>query len=234
MTEILGEESFKRLQRENKFHITNGPLILSIAKDMKNDPNSWNGFGFLNSTNTESWGRLLHKMLYLQPGWEATHTAFVEFVKALSSNWERSIPTILRSLSEHEVDIEKFFKLERTATFKLAALVHDVNILQKEILNNPNSDVSPFIAKLSHAFLPSVVYQLEEYGLPRMISKKIHAAKAINFFEEGLTIHKAIEIFNSIGLTNLRASIPNLDRFDVWVLQYFYEGITHLSKQSKN
>lgn len=65
-----------------------------------------------------------------------------------------------------------FFQLERNSTFKLSALLGDINILQKIIFKHKKIDISSFISKLSHAFLPSVVYQLEEYGLPRMLSKK--------------------------------------------------------------
>ena len=87
-------------------------------------------------------------------------------------------------------------------------------------------DISPFIAKISHAFLPSVVYQLEEYGLPRMISKKVHRSKLINFFDSELTIHKAIDLFNQIGKNKLIEETKRLDDFDIYIINYFYDGIT--------
>ncbi|WP_232727218.1 hypothetical protein [Flavobacterium sp. 1] len=55
MSEILGAEAFNRLQKENKFHITNGPLLLEIAKDMRDNSQSWNGFGFLNNNDPDKW-----------------------------------------------------------------------------------------------------------------------------------------------------------------------------------
>lgn len=225
MSELLGNESFNRLQRENKFHITNGPLLLEIARDMKNNSQSWNGFGYLNNNDPEKWGYYLHKMLPLQSGWDTSYTIFVEFIKALSNNWTNTIPNILRGLSEHNISVEDFFKYERNATFKLASLVHDVNILHKEISGNQNADVSPFISRLSHAFLPTVVYQLEEYGLPRMISRKIHLSGLIDFTNQDLTIHDTISIFNKIGITTVRTRVSSLDQFDIFVLKYFYQGI---------
>jgi hypothetical protein len=225
MSELLGVEAFNRLQKESKFHITNGPLILELARDMKLNNQTWKGFGFLNSSSPDKWDYYLFKILRLNGYWDTSHTIFVEFVKALSENWTSSIPAILRKLSEHNLTIDDFFKLERNATFKLAALVHDVNILYKEIIQQSNADVSPFISKLSHAFLPTVVYQLEEYGLPRMISRKIHNSRLIDFNSEELTIHGVIEIFNRIGINTVRSRVTTLDKFDVWVLKYFYQGI---------
>lgn len=227
MTAILGKDTFMRLQSENIFHLSNAPLIKSIATDMLVNHSEWNGLAYLNSNDPQKWERFLYKMINLQPGgWDIRYSFFVEFIKALSRNWTESIPQIIRSLSQFDINIDTFFQLERNATFKLAALAHDVNVLQKEILSGQNVDLSPFISKLSHAFLPSVVYQLEEYGLPRMISKKINKSGLINFNDEELTIHKTIEAFNKIGIDQIKSATKDLDRFDHYILDYFFEGIT--------
>lgn len=192
---------------------------------MVENAQTWKGFGYLNSPDPNRWDYYLHKILPMQTGWDTQYSTFVEFVKALSQNWVSSIPVILRNLAEKNVTIEDFFKLERNVTFKMAALLHDVNILHREIVNIPTADVSPFISKLSHAFLPTVVYQLEEYGLPRMISKKIHNSGLINFERPELTIHNTIDFFNQVGLRTLRHRVATLDKFDIFVLKYFYQGI---------
>jgi hypothetical protein len=103
-------------------------------------------------------------------------------------------------------------------------LLSDVNELQKEILKS-NVDLSYFISKLSHSFLPSVVYQLEEYGMPRMISRKFHQNRIINFLDEELTIHSAIAKFQQLGKENILAK-SFLDDFDKYIIEYFYDGIT--------
>lgn len=114
--------------------------------------------------------------------------------------------------------------MERNVSFKFSSLLRDVNELQKEILKK-GTDLSYFISKLSHAFLPSVVYQLEGYGLPRMISRKLHDNKLINFLDEELTIHIAIDKFHQIGKDNI-LSKQFLDEFDKYIVEYSYDGIT--------
>src|SRR5690606_33019988 len=191
---------YKRLKEEGVFQSSDSDFIKAIAIDMASNPNDWNGLSYLNSTNRNDWDDNLYKILKLKPAnWETNHTTFVEFIKVLSNNWFKSIPELLKMLEPYNVGIDDFFKLERNVSFKFASLIKDVNTLQKEILKDKKYDISPFVAYVSHAFLPSVVFQLEEYGLPRMISKKIQESKLINFYDSNLTIHKTIEIFNELG-----------------------------------
>jgi hypothetical protein len=168
---------------------------------------------------------LSNKVLKLIPGgWDATYTKFAEFVRALSSNWSLSIPELLDQLSVHDITIDEFFKMERNATFKLTALLNDINVIQKEITADQNMDISSYIAKLSKAFLPSCVMELEEYGLPRMLAKRIHACGLINFEDEKLDLHSAIKLLRELK-PEILAKTEGLDDFDHYVLEYFYEGI---------
>jgi hypothetical protein len=141
----------------------------------------------------------------------------------LSRNWTSSIPQLLVELERIEVDIDLFFKLERNVTFKLAALFHDINELQKSILDD-GVDISCFVSKLSHAFLPAAVYQLEEFGLPRMISRKIHASGLLNLNADWPDIHSVVDAFLALGLERI-CSINSLNNFDKFVVKYFFEGI---------
>ena len=226
MASILGEEEFERLQSQNIFQTSDAELIKKIAYEMKNDPNSWNGLGYLNSMNTQNWGRMLFKIIRLQPsGWEASYTQFVEFVKILKYNWFKTIPKLLKELEPHEIGIDDFFKLERKVTFKLTSLLSDVNTLQKEILKEKNYDISRFVSLSSNAFLPTVVYQLEEFGLPRMISRKIHNEGLIDFHNKELKLHDVLANLNEIGFKRISA-IEGMDNFDKYILEYFFVGIT--------
>lgn len=226
MSGILGFEVFNRLKEQGVFQSSNSELIKSIAIDMSQDPNSWNGLSFLNSKNTNHWERFLYKIINLQPGnWETKSKTFVIFIKTLRKNWFRSIPELLVELEHCDVSIDEFFKLERNVTFKFAALLKDVNTLQKEILKDKNYDISRFISHVSHAFLPSVVFQLEEYGLPRMISKKIFKSGLIDFYNQDLTIHQTIEIFNELKIETIFEKVE-LDLFDRYILRYFFAGIS--------
>lgn len=224
MSELLGEQVFRKLKEESAFQSSNSELIKSIAIDMSLYPETWNGLAYLNSFKPDTWEYSLYKIINLQPGnWDVKYRTFVEFIKILSSNWRKSIPELLKVLEPHDVGINDFFKLERNVTFKFASLLKDVNTLQKRILKG-NVDISRFIQWTSYAFLPPVVFQLEEYGLPRMISKKIHNAKVIDFHDKELNIHNTIDLFHKIGFENL-IRLVDLDNFDQYILEYFYDGI---------
>ncbi|MEI5985311.1 DEAD/DEAH box helicase [Sphingobacterium spiritivorum] len=230
MYEILGKETYDRLLKENIFQSNNSDFIKETARQMKANPEDWNGLSYLNSDDPESWDRLLWKIISLQPGewgdgaYGLQHKKFVEFVKVLVENWGSTIPELLDELDEFDIDIEQFFKLERIAAFNLSSLISDINILQREILDN-GTDVSPFVSKVSHAFLPSVVYQLEEYGLPRMISRKLYQNQIINFMDDHLNIHNVIDKFHEIGKENIK-SFDFIDSFEKYIIEYFYDGIT--------
>lgn len=230
MSEFIGADVFAKLQSENTFQISDSELIKRIAFDLKAKPDEWNGLSFLNSPDPNNWDRLLYKVISFSPsGWETSHRQVVEFVKVLRYNWSKSIPELLETLDKHSIGVDDFFKLERKVTFKLSSLLSDINILQKEILNS-NDDISRFINWASNAFLPPVVYELEEFGLPRMITKKIHKSKYIDFTDKELNIHIAIEMLNEIGINKIK-EIENLTFFDNYILDYFYDGIKKNEKQ---
>lgn len=228
LDEIIGFNALSRLQKENLLQSCNANLIRTIAIDLKNNQEEWNGMAYLNSDNPDDWERILFKAINLIPGgWDAAYGKFVNFIKALAGNWHKSIPQLLQELDNDGIGIDLFFKLERNATFKMASLLNDINALQKEIYKDPKIDISPFVAKLSRAFLPHCVYQLEEYGLPRMLSKKIHGSKLIDFSNPDLTLHAALATLKEIGLPRLLTSVKDLDHFDIYILDYFFDGITN-------
>ncbi|WP_110972006.1 DEAD/DEAH box helicase [Pseudomonas huaxiensis] len=226
MTELVGGDVYAGIKSDALIQNSDSFLIMDIVRDIKTNPTSWNGFGYLNSNDPEAWTRFLFKIIRLQPGvWGTEHTKVVEFVKILSNNWSKSIPQLLQELDAVDIGIEDFFKLERVVAFKLSALFSDVAAIQKKMLGDHAQDISQFISKLSHAFLPKVVYQLEEYGLPRSISKLIHKAGIIDFFDESLNIYEAISILRSENTSGLKKFIGELDNFDLYILDHFFEGV---------
>lgn len=226
MCEILGNDSFDRLQSENTFETSDSILLKDIAIDIVRNKEEWNGLGYLNSKNPDNWDRLLYKIIYLRPGaWGIEYSKFVGFIKVLSRNWNNSIPQLLHEMDDLDIGVDQFFKLERNATYKFAAILNDVNIIQQEIFKSKDVDISPFISAISHAFLPPIVYQLEEYGLPRMLSRKIQDHGVIDFESEDLHLHDAIEIFKGITIEGMIDSVGNLKGFDYYILDYFYKGI---------
>lgn len=226
MSSIIGVENFERVKRENLLRDSDADFLLRLARDMNGNPDGWRGFGYLNSNSPEQWDTMLYKILRLKAGnyWQAQFSKLVTATKAIAQNWDRDLPDLLSDLKKNEIDVDEFFKLERTITFKLAALLGDVNELHKMIVNS-SADISAFIGRMSHAFLPRAVYHLEEYGLPRMISKKIHAAGLINFLEPEMDLLRALERFNHLGLDEV-LEIRSLGPFDRYIVKFFFSGIT--------
>lgn len=224
MTSLLGAEAFARLYNgAGAFQGSDSDLILQIAESMAANPSQWNGLAYLNTNNPNNWDRILYLLIKLQPGgWDIQYSKFVRFVKSLAKNWGVGLPQLLRELAP-DVGVDLFFKLEKNVTFKLSALLHDVNELQKEMFRN-GTDVSPFVSKLSHAFLPSVVYQLEEYGLPRMISRKIHRSRLFDFEAEYDGIHAVLDKLNAMGRARF-IQLEVLSSFEKNVISYFFDGI---------
>ncbi|CQD39687.1 DEAD/DEAH box helicase [Yersinia mollaretii] len=227
MSNILGHDNFLRLQREGAFKLTDLPLLLSIALNIANNPSEWDRISFLNSDQPNNWDSYLFKIIKLQPGgWGIAHGQFVTFVKIAAQNWELTLPQLLAKLKEHKIGIDNFFELEKNLTYKLSALLNDVNILLGEIIKNKNTDITPFIFKVSHAFLPPQVYQLEEYGLPRMISRKIHNKGIMNFDYNNNDLHNAIDHLKLMDEVLGLAYSIKASRFETYILSHFIDGIT--------
>ncbi|MHA7845711.1 DEAD/DEAH box helicase [Serratia sp. D1N4] len=231
MSNILGHDTFKRLQDEGAFKSNDALLIRDIAIDIARNPTEWSRIIFLNSASPDNWDYYLYKVMKLKPsGWDIEYSKFVGFVKVASRNWELTLPQLLKALSPFGIDIEKYFQLEKNLTFKLSALLNDTNILLKELIKDKNTDISPFIFKITHAFLPPIVYQLEEYGLPRMLSKKLQAAGYLIFDNENINLHQAIDYLKSIdSLIGLDFMI-NADAFEKYIIKHFIDGVV-LEKQ---
>jgi hypothetical protein len=218
MAELIGVQVYEELKSASAFQSSNSDLIKTIAIDLTTNPDEWNGLYYLNEFKPENWDRLLYKVIKLQPGnWDTGYKTFVEFIKIMAYNWSKSIPELLKELEDYDIGIDKFFLLERN--------VNDLNTLQKRILKNKQYDISKFIKWCSHAFLPKVVFQLEEYGLPRMISKKLHESKVVDFYNNDLTIHSIVEQLNQIGKEKTIELTNDLDEFDKYILDYFFDGI---------
>lgn len=151
----------------------------------------------------------------------------------IANNWHHDFPQLLEQLAIHDIGVDKFFDLERKASYKLPALLNEINRIQQELYPERKVDISSFIAKVSHAFLPANVFILEEYGLPRMISKKIHDSGFIDLEDTEVSIHEVIDSFNNIGVYAISNCSPQLDRFDKYIIEHFYDGISHANKVAK-
>lgn len=225
MSGYLGRDNFHRLQSENTFQSSEPNLLRKIAAEMHENPQRWASLKNLNNP-PEYWGNILFNVLRLQGGnWGTDYTKFINFTKVITKNWENTIAEQLRRMMGFEIGINDFFGLERRVTFNLASLLRDINTIQMSVVGDASNDISLFIAKASNAFLPPHVYQLEEYGLPRTLSKKIHQSEIIDMESHERTLHDVLQSFVDIGPVQLASSIRGIDEFEKFIIDYFYEGI---------
>jgi hypothetical protein len=225
MGTLIGMSELRTLQESGVLHTSDAGAILAIAREIRNNRSAWRGLAFLNSEDPSKWDRMLYQLIKLQPGaWETKWSTYVEFVKVLAKNWQRSIPELLDELTSQDVGIEEFFKLERITTFRLASLLGDVQTIYNLINKLNPVELSPAIARFSSAFLPRVVFQLEEYGLPRMISRKLCRSRLIDLESIG-DIQAALNAFRLLGLDAVLKQVAEIEPFERYILKYFFEGI---------
>ena len=219
MRHQLGDRVYNKLSSQSFFKDYDWQLIHKIASDMKNFPREWNGLSHLNGS-CYGWDRLLYKILKLVG--IAPYKELVNFIKIYSSGWHKTVPSLCKEL---EISVSKIFELEKKITFRVSSAFDCVNILQKELLPDLDCDISSFVTKSHYAFLPKNVYLLEEYGLPRMISKKIQNSGMINLENDNEKINDIIHEFKKISYKVIVGGVADLDRFDKYFTRYFFDGI---------
>ena len=94
----------------------------------------------------------------------------------------------------YEFTQEDLFHAERYMSFNLCSTLNVISILKK-IIYPETPDISLFLAKAANAFLPKLVYQLEEYGLPRTISRKIKDIYYAYDMSKNLTKNQILEVY---------------------------------------
>lgn len=230
MRRLLGADSYDKAILAGNFVTTDHTLLSSIAQSVK--AREWSGIGFLNGGNAEQWDRLLFKAITLNgQRWDTTYTTVVNFVKALRHNWTRPIPEIIQ-MQGGRVNINLFFALERQIKFKLSSILADVNTMNR-MVDPAAVDIAQFVGRLSNAFLPSVVADIEEYGLPRMIARKLQDSRFVDFEHPDLTLHAALAYLRDKGLEEIKRRTEALTQFDEFLLRHFLEGIQAAPMQQR-
>ncbi|HDS1816227.1 TPA: hypothetical protein QEM96_000852 [Pseudomonas putida] len=201
-------------------------IIKAMVIELQGSPSFWHGIGFLNSSDPDEWESILYRVIQLQSGgWNTRHRSIVQFIKVLSGNWQYTIPELLTQLQGFDIGLDDFFKLERLITHRLPTLLGDLSTVQNKILASNSADISSFISKISHAFLPRVVHQLEEYGLPRCLTRKIQHSGLIDFEDASLDIYKAIDLLVHHRLDLMDSPLYVYDTFDQYIFDYFFSGV---------
>lgn len=145
-------------------------------------------------------------------------------IKAFSRNWELGVPEIIKIMPNGANTVESYFDFERKIAYKFTHFL-SIFVSVYNSYYNTDIDISDCLSRISNVFLPKLVYQLEEYGLPRSLSKKIVNAGLIELDNPNMTLTNAILRFKEIGKDKLSESIPGKHAFEDYILEHFYSGI---------
>ena len=221
MTDALGADNFNQIRKLSLYRSCDPRILKQLVEKLKTNPNWPNGYSALALANTYNWREPIMDVISLL-GDNMARLIKIAIWK-MPDNWKRSIADIYSELSD--VSYEDLFSAERYLSYNLCSTLSIINVLKKS-LNPESPDISGFIGRAANAFLPKLVYQLEEYGLPRMISRKIQDSGLIDFEDESIEISEIIEQFNNIGQENLIDNLKDVLPFDKFIINYFYEGIS--------
>lgn len=231
----FGEKgTYQKLINNHEIQFTNRDVIKSLVEDLSNNSGKWLCLNKLNSNNPNDWKAPLMNIMSLANFQSSgfSYRNLCKLINLISQNWNKTIPQLL---SEGNISINSYFEFERLVSFKLASLISDVNAIQQHILPE-KIDLSSFVSKLSHAFLPKSVYELEEYGLPRMISKKIQESGLVNLEDDSVPFDHVLNQLRHVGYTTTvkKLSSSNLHPFEEYILKYFFEGIDSKTMNTNN
>lgn len=220
MMNALGAENFRQIRKLSIFKSCDPRILKSLIEKLKVNPNWPRGYAALAATNTYNWREPVLDVVSLL-GDNMARLIKIAIWK-MPDNWTRSIAEVYSELSD--ISYEDLFSAERYLSYNLCSTLSVINILKKSF--DPTSpDISLFIGRAANAFLPKLVYQLEEYGLPRMISRKIQNSGLINLEDDSVEISEIIKQFNNIGREKVIQGLNNLLPFDKFIINYFYDGI---------
>lgn len=183
MDRLLGEGGYRQVIKEIASQNVSKSILTDIIKELRKNTKRWKAslMGLV-APSPSRWRNALFLMMPLLrrvKHFGGSYTQMVDIIQSFSHNWVQSIPELLQGLSKYNLSVEDYFDIEKLLSFNFVSLLHNINALAKRIID-PNIDISSFIVKVSNAFLPPLVFELEEYGLPRMMSRKIQASGIID------------------------------------------------------
>lgn len=120
-------------------------------------------------------------------------------------------------MPQYGIGYEDMFAFKRTISFNISSALALVSYI-KHVVYSGTPDISEFIHKASNAFLPKLVFQLEEYGLPRMISNKIQRSGLVNLEDENKEINPVIIEFYISDIEKVLSSIRRLHPFEEYII----------------
>lgn len=223
MIRLLGADKWSQLQMIPQIKASSPTFLQKLVQKIVTEKNWPTDYNELQHSNTWNWRQALGDIIDIAE--LRNKNKLRTYACVASDAWNTAIPDIHNKVSRYDIGYEDMFAFERAISFNLSSTLALVNYI-KQIVYPDTPDISKFIHKASNAFLPKLVFQLEEYGLPRMVSKKIQSSGLINLEDENKEINVVIEEFKKIGVERALSFIPNLHPFDEYIIRYFYEGIS--------
>lgn len=225
MIGILGEEKWRQLEKFPQIKACRPSVLVKLVVQIVNNPNWPSNYMLLTGYNSWDWIDALNDMIDISEINDKDKNRLRTYACCACDAWKQSIPYIYRRVAKYGITYENMFAYERKISFELASVVSLINIIKQTVY--PGSpDISMFISRISNAFLPKLVFQLEEYGLPRMISKKVQQSGLIDLEDYSKEVNDVINEFIQIGMERLVNSLNDLHPFDLYIIRYFYDGIT--------
>lgn len=222
--ECWGNGTYQKLRNALRSKVFDIALVNEVLTEITTNRKAWNEANisrFLdNKVSNWSFGitESIARFAKLPP--RSTHA----IIKAFSRNWELSVPKIIEIMPNGANSVEAYFDYERKIAYKFTHFLSTFVSVYSSYYN-VDIDITDSLSRISNAFLPKLVYQLEEYGLPRSLSKKIVNAGHIELDNPNMTLADAIERFKEIGRDKLCESIPDKHAFEDYILEHFYSGI---------
>lgn len=221
MKNLLGPDKWHKLKNNPYIKACDPDTLKLLTEKIAEEPTWPKGYDDLISNNTWDWRTGLESIIEFL---SYRRKAQLRTYACIASNmWNTSVQSIHNQVARYGITYEDMFTFERYLTFNISSILSVINILKEEIYPG-STDISPFIHKVSNAFLPKNVYELEEYGLPRMVSKKIQNSGVINLEDDEMEISDVIETFKKIGPAEIERKC-HLHPFDKYILRFFYGGI---------
>jgi len=222
MEDMIGAEHYRNLKELPIVQAASPSTFRDMVETIVMNPDWPTNHEALLRRNTYDWREPLNEVITAFGGGNARNMQIA--VWKMSENWHQSTSAVIAELEAWGVPVDDFFSLERSISYNLATTLALINAIRQELVEG-SVDLTPFISRASYAFLPRLVYQLEEYGLPRMISKQLSRAGMFNFEDEEKEITDIVAEFQEAGYERVVAALPNRHPFDEYVVKHFFDGI---------
>ena len=165
MDQFLGKGGYRQVMKETASQSVSKLILTNIIEEMRKDLPHWKKclMGLV-VPSPQGWRNALFLMMPLLRKvkyFDGRDTRMVDIIQSFSHNWSKSIPELLQGLSQYNLSVEDYFELEKILSFDFVSLLQSINAIAKRIID-PDIDISSFIVKVSNAFLPPLVFELEE------------------------------------------------------------------------